>query len=116
MRDFNHEDEDHFVYLIGTRAGGLGINLPSANHVVLFDHDWNPHVDHQAIDRSHRIGQHRVVNIYRLISEWSVEERLVHRQEAKLEMEKCVIARHSEAAEEDPGFDVKERLTGAEVV
>ncbi|CAJ1447398.1 unnamed protein product, partial [Effrenium voratum] len=59
MRDFNSHDEDLFVYLIGTRAGGLGVNLASANHVVIYEQDWNPHVDHQAIDRAHRIGQSR---------------------------------------------------------
>ncbi|CAE7832608.1 INO80 [Symbiodinium sp. CCMP2592] len=67
MRDFNAVDEDVFIYLISTRAGGLGVNLASANHVVLFEQDWNPHVDHQAIDRAHRIGQSRQVHIHRPI-------------------------------------------------
>jgi len=122
MRDFNSHDEDYFVYIIGTRAGGLGINLFTANHVVLFDHDWNPHVDSQAIDRSHRIGQRRTVQIYRLISEWTVEERLVHRQEQKLKIEQCVVKKDKSQtdvksdADEDPGFDAKERLSGQEVI
>ncbi|CAE7929062.1 INO80 [Symbiodinium necroappetens] len=77
MRDFNAPDEvsahvhppqqDIFIYLISTRAGGLGVNLASANHVVIFEQDWNPHVDHQAIDRAHRIGQSRQVHIHRPI-------------------------------------------------
>jgi len=115
MRDFNSDDEDYFVYIIGTRAGGLGINLHSANHVVLFDHDWNPHVDSQAIDRAHRIGQNRTVNIHRLITEWSVEERLVHRQEQKLKIEKCVV-NHKSQFEDEHASDVNERLSGEEVL
>lgn len=86
VRDFNSAEEDCFVYLISTRAGGLGINLASANHVVVFDQDWNPHVDTQAIDRSHRIGQCRAVTVYRMMQEWGVEERLFHRREFKLRM------------------------------
>lgn len=50
-REFNSGDSNHMIYLISTRAGGLGINLVTANHVVLFDEDWNPFVDLQAIDR-----------------------------------------------------------------
>ncbi|CAK0836472.1 unnamed protein product, partial [Prorocentrum cordatum] len=90
IRDFHNEDEDYFVYLIGTRAGGLGINLTGANHVVLFDSDYNPHADCQAVDRAHRIGQSRPVNVYRLIQEWGVEERLAGMQEQKLCIEECV--------------------------
>jgi len=120
MRDFNCQDEDYFVYLIGTRAGGLGVNLASANHVVLFDQDWNPHVDHQAIDRAHRIGQYRKVTIYKLVQEWGVEEQLLHRQEQKLKMENLMI--HAESTSEQCGGDdenngaVKERLSANEVI
>jgi len=123
MRDFNSYDEDYFVYLIGTRAGGLGINLASANHVVVFDQDWNPHVDNQAIDRAHRIGQHRKVTIYRLVQEWGIEERLADRQLQKLELERRVVnvpdceGSHDFGDAEDeavPGG--RERLTGEEVI
>lgn len=115
MRDFNAGEEDYFVYLIGTRAGGLGINLATANHVVLFEQDWNPHVDSQAIDRAHRIGQNRQVNVYKLMQEWGVEERLVHRAEQKLEMEQCVISGDA-AGEDEAAPAVRERLSGEEVI
>ena len=72
MRDFNSLDEDYFIYLIATRAGGLGINIASANHVVMFDQDYIPFVDMQAVDRAHRIGQNRAVNIYWLMHEWGI--------------------------------------------
>ncbi|CAE8707530.1 unnamed protein product, partial [Polarella glacialis] len=121
MRDFNSHDEDYFVYIIGTRAGGLGINLATANHVVLFEQDWNPHVDSQAIDRAHRIGQYRKVFIYRLIQEWGVEERLHHRQQTKLRMEQCVINKKTEAddgagADGEAAMDASEKLSAEEVM
>eukprot|EP00746_Dinoflagellata_sp_MGD_P132064 gnl/MRDRNA2_/MRDRNA2_65790_c0_seq1.p1 gnl/MRDRNA2_/MRDRNA2_65790_c0~~gnl/MRDRNA2_/MRDRNA2_65790_c0_seq1.p1 ORF type:complete len:1597 (+),score=402.46 gnl/MRDRNA2_/MRDRNA2_65790_c0_seq1:75-4865(+) len=96
MRDFNNPKEEYFVYLISTRAGGLGINLPAANHVVMYDQDWNPHVDSQAIDRAHRMGQYRSVNVYRLMQEWGVEERLIFRQQQKLQMQECVLVKDEE--------------------
>lgn len=58
--EFNADDE-LFIFILSTRAGGLGINLTSANHVVLHDIDWNPHNDRQAEDRCHRLGQEKYV-------------------------------------------------------
>jgi len=65
--------------LISTRAGGLGINLTSANHVVLYDSDFNPQIDLQAMDRAHRIGQKKDVYVYRLVCKDTVEEKMVER-------------------------------------
>jgi SWI/SNF-related matrix-associated actin-dependent regulator of chromatin subfamily A member 5 len=59
---------DKFIFLLSTRAGGLGINLTSADTVIIYDSDWNPQMDLQAMDRAHRIGQKNLVNVYRLIT------------------------------------------------
>jgi len=77
IEDFTRPGSDKVIFLISTRAGGLGINLVSANHVVLYDSDWNPQIDLQAMDRAHRIGQRKNVFVYRLITEDSVEEKIV---------------------------------------
>ncbi|KAF7458798.1 putative SNF2 helicase [Cryptosporidium felis] len=91
IREFGLPDNYVLVYLICTRAGGLGINLVSANHVVMYDEDWNPFVDLQAVDRAHRIGQTRDVCIWKLVTEWSVEERMVFGREQKLKLDKMII-------------------------
>ena len=77
--------------MLSTRAGGLGINLTSADTVILYDSDWNPQVDLQAMDRVHRIGQTKNVNVYRLITENTVEEKIVERQRVKLKWDNLVI-------------------------
>ena len=77
IEDFVRPGSDKVVFLISTRAGGLGINLVSANHVVLYDSDFNPQVDLQAMDRAHRIGQRKNVYVYRLVTTDTVEERIV---------------------------------------
>lgn len=63
----------HFLFLLSTRAGGLGINLTAADTVILYDSDFNPQMDLQAMDRAHRIGQKKFVRVYRLITENTVE-------------------------------------------
>ena len=77
--------------MLSTRAGGLGINLATADTVILFDSDWNPQVDLQAQDRAHRIGQTKTVRIFRFIMENTVEERIVERAEMKLRLDQVVI-------------------------
>uniref|UniRef100_A0A7S1NRP8 Helicase C-terminal domain-containing protein n=1 Tax=Eutreptiella gymnastica TaxID=73025 RepID=A0A7S1NRP8_9EUGL len=84
MLAFNSAESPHFLYLISTRAGGVGINLVSANTVIFFDHDWNPHVDMQATDRAHRIGQVREVTVYRLVSQRTVDEAILSRASKKM--------------------------------
>eukprot|EP01116_Phalansterium_solitarium_P017355 TRINITY_DN4255_c0_g1_i1.p1 TRINITY_DN4255_c0_g1~~TRINITY_DN4255_c0_g1_i1.p1 ORF type:complete len:1042 (-),score=333.17 TRINITY_DN4255_c0_g1_i1:233-3358(-) len=104
-RDFNIKrfasDQSLFVFLISTRAGGLGINLNSADTVILFDSDWNPHVDLQAQARCHRIGQTRPVTIYRLVAEATVEERIVQRAERKMLLDAMVMSRNLVADDDD---------------
>ena len=89
--DFTSPNSDKFIFLLSTRAGGLGINLTSADTVILYDSDWNPQVDLQAMDRAHRIGQKNPVNVYRLITESTVEEKIVERQMVKLKWDTLVI-------------------------
>jgi len=80
--DFNDNDGKQ-VFLISLKAGGTGLNLTSANNVIIFDPWWNPSVENQAIDRTHRIGQKKSVNVYRLITKGTIEERIVKLQERK---------------------------------
>ncbi|KAG5440202.1 hypothetical protein PCANB_001771 [Pneumocystis canis] len=91
MKEFNHEESDIFIFLLSTRAGGLGLNLQSADTVIIFDSDWNPHQDLQAQDRAHRIGQTKEVRILRLITEKSVEENILARAQYKLDIDGKVI-------------------------
>lgn len=65
------------MFLLSTRAGGLGINLTAADTVIFYDHDWNPSNDAQAMDRAHRLGQTRQVTVYRLITKGTIDERIV---------------------------------------
>lgn len=77
---FNDPESDIFIFLLTTRAGGIGINLSGANRVIIFDPDWNPSTDMQARERSWRIGQSKQVTIYRLITSGTIEEKIYHRQ------------------------------------
>uniref|UniRef100_A0A8C6X9J4 Chromodomain helicase DNA binding protein 1 n=1 Tax=Naja naja TaxID=35670 RepID=A0A8C6X9J4_NAJNA len=90
---FNAEASEDFCFLLSTRAGGLGINLASADTVVIFDSDWNPQNDLQAQARAHRIGQKKQVNIYRLVTKGSVEEDILERAKKKMVLDHLVIQR-----------------------
>ncbi|KAL8822653.1 MAG: hypothetical protein Q9170_008391 [Blastenia crenularia] len=83
--------EDHRLFLLSTRAGGLGINLTAADTVILYDSDWNPQQDLQAQDRAHRIGQTRPVIVYRLATKGTVEQTLLEKADGKRRLEKIVI-------------------------
>ncbi len=91
IQEFTSNSTDKKVFLLSTRAGGLGINLTSSDTVILYDSDWNPQVDLQAMDRVHRIGQTKPVNVYRLITENTIEEKIVERQRVKLKWDNLVI-------------------------
>ncbi|KAF6833847.1 snf2 family helicase atpase [Colletotrichum plurivorum] len=90
IKKFN-ENPEFKIFLLSTRAGGQGINLASADTVILFDSDWNPQQDLQAQDRCHRIGQTRPVVVYRLATKGTVEEELLLSADAKRRLEKLVI-------------------------
>jgi ATP-dependent DNA helicase len=82
---------DHQLFLLSTRAGGLGINLTAADTVILYDSDWNPQQDLQAQDRAHRIGQTRPVIVYRLATKGTIEQTLLEKADGKRRLEKLVI-------------------------
>ncbi|KAK7058854.1 putative DNA helicase ino80 [Paramarasmius palmivorus] len=82
---------DIFVFLLSTRAGGLGINLTAADTVVFYDHDWNPSNDAQAMDRAHRLGQTRQVTVYRLITQGTIDERIVQLARVKKDVQDIVV-------------------------
>ncbi|GMI51219.1 hypothetical protein ScalyP_jg5897 [Parmales sp. scaly parma] len=88
----NDSDDRHFVFLLSTRAGGLGINLASADTCIIFDSDWNPHQDSQAMDRCHRIGQVRPVAVYRLLTAGTVDITMMEKQISKKKLERMTIA------------------------
>ncbi|KAH6842559.1 SNF2 family N-terminal domain-containing protein [Chaetomium sp. MPI-CAGE-AT-0009] len=89
--DYNKPDSEKFVFLLTTRAGGLGINLTTADIVVLYDSDWNPQADLQAMDRAHRIGQTKQVVVYRFVTDNAIEEKVLERAAQKLRLDQLVI-------------------------
>jgi len=91
MYMFNAPDSPYFVFLLSTRAGGLGLNLATADTVIIFDSDWNPMMDLQAQDRAHRIGQRRDVRVFRIITQTPVEEKILSRATEKLQMNELVV-------------------------
>lgn len=90
VHDFQTRPEI-FIFLLSTRAGGLGINLTSADTVIFYDSDWNPTIDSQAMDRAHRLGQTKQVTVYRLITRGTIEERIRKRAMQKEEVQRVVI-------------------------
>ncbi|KAI0562688.1 DNA helicase [Gracilaria domingensis] len=84
-------NEELFIFLLSTRAGGVGLNLTAADTVIFFDSDWNPTQDLQAMDRAHRLGQERPVTVYRLITQGTIEERVLIRAQQKNRINDLVI-------------------------
>ncbi|KAL3648941.1 putative ATP-dependent DNA helicase chr12 [Castilleja foliolosa] len=91
LKQFNAPDSPYFIFLLSTRAGGLGLNLQTADTVIIFDSDWNPQMDQQAEDRAHRIGQKKEVRVFVLISVGSVEEVILERAKQKMGIDAKVI-------------------------
>ena len=86
-----HLRPDIFIFILSTRAGGLGINLTAADTVIFYDHDWNPSNDAQAMDRAHRLGQTRQVTVYRLITKGTIDERIVQLARVKKDVRLIII-------------------------
>lgn len=91
MYKFNAPESPYFIFLLSTRAGGLGLNLTAADTVIIFDSDWNPMMDLQAQDRAHRIGQRSNVSVFRLITYSPVEEKILSRATEKLNVSELVV-------------------------
>ncbi|KAI0639630.1 hypothetical protein C8Q77DRAFT_1082196 [Trametes polyzona] len=91
MDEFNKPDSDIFIYLLTTRAGGVGINLWSADTVIIFDPDFNPHQDLQAIARAHRFGQKKTVLVFKLMVKDSAEERIMQTGKKKLVLDHLIV-------------------------
>ncbi|KAI8613854.1 P-loop containing nucleoside triphosphate hydrolase protein, partial [Chytriomyces sp. MP71] len=103
INSFNSTDSKHFVFLLTTRTGGTGINLTSADTVIIYDSDWNPHQDIQAVARVHRIGQTKPVLIYKLFTRDTVESSIIERSTSKLVLDKIVVG-----ALDEENVDTKE--------
>ncbi|KAL3690342.1 hypothetical protein R1sor_016651 [Riccia sorocarpa] len=91
LQKFNAPDSPFFMFLLSTRAGGLGLNLQTADTVIIFDSDWNPQMDQQAEDRAHRIGQKKEVRVFVLVSVGSIEEEILERAKSKMGIDAKVI-------------------------
>ena len=91
INEYNAPNSSKFLFMLSTRAGGLGINLMTADVVIIYDSDWNPQADLQAMDRAHRIGQTKTVRVFRLVTDNTVEERIIERAEMKLRLDHVVI-------------------------
>lgn len=102
------EDASIPVFLLSTKAGGMGINLTAASVVVMFDQDFNPHNDRQAQDRAYRIGQKRDVDVVKLISRGTIEEDMLRLGETKLALDEAV-AGESEEVDGDKGASRQEK-------
>jgi len=104
------EDESIPVFLLSTKAGGMGINLTAASVVIMFDQDFNPHNDRQAQDRAYRIGQKRDVDVVKLISKGTIEEDMLRLGETKLALDEAVAGDSDEKGESAPERAMKTSL------
>lgn len=94
VQTFN-SDPSIDVLLLTTHVGGLGLNLTGADTVIFVEHDWNPMRDLQAMDRAHRLGQKRVVNVYRLITKGTLEEKIMGLQRFKMNIASTVVSQQN---------------------
>lgn len=114
--EFNAPDSPLFAFLLSTRAGGVGINLASADTVIILDPDFNPHQDIQALSRAHRIGQQKKVLVFQLTTRGSAEEKIMQIGKRKMALDHALIEQMG-AAEDDAGMDLESILRhGAEAL
>ncbi|KAJ5679641.1 hypothetical protein N7462_007885 [Penicillium macrosclerotiorum] len=99
--EFNKPDSPFFVFLLSTRSGGVGINLASADTVIIMDPDFNPKQDMQALSRAHRIGQQNVVLVFHLTTKGSVEEKIMEKGKRKLALDHVLIERMEHDEDEE---------------
>jgi SWI/SNF-related matrix-associated actin-dependent regulator of chromatin subfamily A member 5 len=107
IQSFNAPGSELFIFLMSTRAGGMGVNLQTADTCILYDSDWNPQVDLQAMARVHRIGQKKTVHCYRLVVKGAVEERVLQRSEQKLFLDQMVNRGSTAKAKQLQKMDTK---------
>ena len=102
--DAANADDGAFLFLLSTRAGGQGINLVAADTVIVFDSDWNPQNDAQALARAHRIGQTKPVQVYRLVMRATYERDMLDRAAMKLGLEQAIFSHlQQQPALDNPG-------------
>jgi helicase SWR1 len=89
--EFNHPESKYQCMILSSRAGGVGLNLTGASSVIFYDLDWNPQMDKQCMDRAHRIGQVRDVEVFKMVSEKTVEENILRRANQKSLLDQAVI-------------------------
>ena len=104
---FSAPESDRFIFLICTRAGGVGINLTAADTVIIYDSDWNPQNDIQAQARCHRIGQDKAVKVYRLITNRTYEMKMLQRANMKLGLDKAVLNPLNQNVADDKQMEMK---------
>ncbi|KAF2748148.1 hypothetical protein M011DRAFT_499340 [Sporormia fimetaria CBS 119925] len=109
---FNAPGSEDYCFLLSTRAGGLGINLMTADTVIIFDSDWNPQADLQAMARAHRIGQQKPVSVYRLVSKDTIEEEILERARNKRMLEFVTIQRGVTDRQQKEMNDKMSRVAG----
>lgn len=112
---YSKPDSDRFVFLLCTKAGGLGINLTAADTVIIYDSDWNPQNDLQAQARCHRIGQQKLVKIYRLLCRNTYEREMFDKASMKLGLDKALLQSMNSNLSNDKNANVGRQLTKKEI-
>lgn len=116
IKEFNAEDSPYQLFILSTRAGGVGVNLQTADTVIIYDSDWNPHQDLQAQDRAHRIGQRNEVRVFRLLTVNSVEESILEIARYKLSIDDQVIqaGKYNDTSTSTDRYEYLKKILGAD--